>query len=344
MKIRSRDDDEPVLNLTPMIDVVFQLLIFFMVATTFLDPEKEIGIELPEAVAGDAADTEREELVINVFADGRIVMAGQELPADELLGALKAAARSDPQVPVTIRGDRLVHHESIVAVMDAAGSERATLVGASEGGPATILFAATHPDRTEALVLIGAMARSTYSDDHPWLPAVTDFQQSGEQFLMPVWGSGAAIETAAPSRSDDPEALAWCGRLERSISPGMIASVAAMFYDTDVRAVLPSIRVPTLVLHRRGDRLVNIRSGRYVAEHIPGALIVEIPGTDHFPFFQNSDRFADEIEKFVTGSTPPTVPDRRLATVFFSDIVGSTERAAALGDARWRDLLAAENP
>lgn len=120
MRITSRStDDEPVLNLTPMIDVVFQLLIFFMVATTFLDPEKEIGIELPEAVAGDVADTEREELVINVFADGRIVMAGQELPAGELLGALKAAAHAHPQLPVTIRGDRLVHHEHIVQVMDA---------------------------------------------------------------------------------------------------------------------------------------------------------------------------------------------------------------------------------
>lgn len=120
MRLKARHgDDEPVLNLTPMIDVVFQLLIFFMVATTFLDPEKEIGIELPEAAAGEAPDTEREELVINVFADGRIVMSGQELPTGELLNALKAAAHADPQIPVSIRGDKLVHHENIVQVMDA---------------------------------------------------------------------------------------------------------------------------------------------------------------------------------------------------------------------------------
>ncbi|MFT7465488.1 MAG: biopolymer transport protein ExbD [Pseudohongiellaceae bacterium] len=120
MRIKARNsDDEPDLNLTPMIDVVFQLLIFFMVATTFLDPEKEIGIELPEASAGETPETEREELVINVFADGRIVLSGQELPAAELLGALKSAAQTDPQIPVTIRGDKLVHHEHIVRVMDA---------------------------------------------------------------------------------------------------------------------------------------------------------------------------------------------------------------------------------
>lgn len=121
MKIQSRDAEEPVLNLTPMIDVVFQLLIFFMVATTFLDPEKEIGIELPEAASGEAPDPEEEELIINIFADGRIVLAGREIPPDTLLSELKAAAQADPQQPVTIRGDRLVHHERVVMVMDACG-------------------------------------------------------------------------------------------------------------------------------------------------------------------------------------------------------------------------------
>lgn len=119
MKIRRDDSDEPVLNLTPMIDVVFQLLVFFMVATTFLDPEKEIGIELPEAVSGTEVDSQREEIVINVFADGRIVLAGQDVASAELLDALRSAAQGNPQRPVTIRGDRLVHHEHIVGVMDA---------------------------------------------------------------------------------------------------------------------------------------------------------------------------------------------------------------------------------
>ena len=121
MKIADANEDEPVLNLTPMIDVVFQLLIFFMVATTFLDPEKEIGIELPEAASGEAPDEESSELIINIFADGRIILSGREVAAESLLGELKAAAQADPQTPVTIRGDRLVHHERVVQVMDACG-------------------------------------------------------------------------------------------------------------------------------------------------------------------------------------------------------------------------------
>jgi len=120
MKISDSNEDEPILNLTPMIDVVFQLLIFFMVATTFLDPEKEIGIELPEATSGVASE-EAEELIINIFADGRIVLSGREIPSDDLLSELKAAAQANPQTPVTIRGDRLVHHERVVQVMDACG-------------------------------------------------------------------------------------------------------------------------------------------------------------------------------------------------------------------------------
>jgi len=120
LKIGERQDEEPILNLTPMIDVVFQLLVFFMVATTFLDPEKEIGIELPEAASAAVAENV-DELIINVFADGRIVVSGEDVPAESLLATLKSAAQRDPETPVTIRGDRLVHHESIVQVMDACG-------------------------------------------------------------------------------------------------------------------------------------------------------------------------------------------------------------------------------
>jgi biopolymer transport protein ExbD len=121
MRLRSQDDEEPTLNLTPMIDVVFQLLIFFMVATTFLDPEKEIGIELPPAEAGERVDGERDEVVINVFADGRLYISGQEVSGDQLLRQLREAAQVNPQTAVTIRGDRLVHHEKIVTIMDACG-------------------------------------------------------------------------------------------------------------------------------------------------------------------------------------------------------------------------------
>ena len=246
---------------------------------------------------------------------------------------------SDP-VTVTEAPDLDLRMSDIAAVMDAAGSERAVIYGVSEGGPASLLFAATHPQRTEALVLYGAMARSTYSDDHPWLHTVDELNEAGFELLVPAWGQGVVVDAVAPSRADDAEVVAYYGRLERSgISPGMIASVAAMFYDTDVRAVLPTIRVPTLVLHRHGDRLVNVRSGRYLAEHIPGAIYVEVPGTDHTPFFERGDEIIDEIEEFVTGTRRSVEPDRRLATVLFSDIVGSTERAAELGDSRWRELL-----
>jgi pimeloyl-ACP methyl ester carboxylesterase len=246
---------------------------------------------------------------------------------------------SDP-ISVTQAPDLDTRMSDIAAVMDEVGSERAVIYGLSEGGPTAALFAATHPARTEALVLYGAMARSTYADDHPWLLTEDDFNASGAEFLLPAWGQGVTIDATAPSRRDDPEVISWFGRLERSgISPGMVASVAAMFYDTDVRAVLPAIRVPTLVLHRHGDRLVNVRSGRYLAEHIPGAVFVEIPGTDHATYFERGDEIVDEIEEFVTGTRRAVEPDRRLATVLFSDIVGSTERASELGDVRWRDLL-----
>jgi class 3 adenylate cyclase len=246
---------------------------------------------------------------------------------------------SDP-VTVTEAPDMDTRMSDITAVMDAAGVDRAVLYGISEGVPASVLFAAAHPERVEALVLYGGMARSTYSEDHPWLVTEEDFTESGAEFLLPSWGQGVSVDAGAPSRVDDPEVVAFFGRVERSaISPGMIASVAAMFYDTDVRAVLPLVLVPTLVVHRHGDRLVNVRSGRYLAEHIPGAKYVEVPGMDHSPYFERADEILDTIEEFVTGSRRTVEPDRRLATVLFSDIVGSTERASAIGDARWRELL-----
>lgn len=246
---------------------------------------------------------------------------------------------SDP-VTVTRAPDLDTRMSDIAAVMDAAQSDRSVLYGMSEGGPTAALFAAMHPERTEALVLHGAMARSTWSDDHPWLRTVEDFTEAGVELLMPSWGRGVVIDTSAPSQADDPDIVAWYGRLERAgISPGMIASVAAMFYDTDVRAVLPTITAPTLVLHRHGDRLVNVRSGRYLAEHIPGATFVEVPGIDHVPYYENPSAFLDAIEEFLTGRRHTAEPDRRLATVLFSDIVGSTERASDIGDAKWRELL-----
>jgi class 3 adenylate cyclase len=230
--------------------------------------------------------------------------------------------------------------QDLIAVMDAAGCERVALLGQSEGAPTAILFAATFPERTRALVLSGPLARSTYADDHWWLPTAEDFTESGVELLLPAWGTGVTAEVSAPSVAHDPNIVAFYGRFERaSITPGMLASVAAMFYDTDVRAVLPAIRVPTLALHHRGDRLVNVRSGRYVAEHIEGARFVEIPGIDHTPWFEGTEAYLGEIEEFLTGNRSARTPQRKLATVMLTDIVASTERASELGDTQWRDLL-----
>jgi class 3 adenylate cyclase len=184
------------------------------------------------------------------------------------------------------------------------------------------------------------MARTTYADDHWWLPTTDDFTEAGIELVLPAWGRGVTVDVSAPTMADDPEIVAFVARLERaSITPGMLASVAAMFYDTDVRAVLPAVRVPTLVMHHTGDRLVNIRSGRYVAEHIEGARLVEVPGVNHTPWFDPSPTYLEEIEEFLTGNRSAAAPQRKLVTVMLTDIVASTERAAELGDTQWRDLL-----
>ena len=162
--------------------------------------------------------------------------------------------------------------DDVRAVMDAAGSERAALIGLSEGVPMSILFAATYPERCEALVLYGGMARATQAEDYPYGSTEQALAESGQELLLPHWGEGATIEVSAPSQADNPEVRAFTARLERmSISPGMLARVAQMFVETDVRDVVPSVHVPALVLHRRHDRLVNVRHSRWLAEHLPDA-------------------------------------------------------------------------
>jgi class 3 adenylate cyclase len=232
--------------------------------------------------------------------------------------------------------------DDVRAVMDAAGSERAALMGFSEGASMAILFAATYPDRAQALVISGGLARSTAAPDYPWALPVDALTESGTELIAPHWGEGAIIEVAAPSVADNPAARAWFGRIERSsVSPGMIASLVQMFLDIDVRAVVPSVHVPALVIHRTHDRLVNVRHGRWLAEHLPNAKLAELAGDDHPPWFGDSERVLDEIEEFLTGSRQAAERDRVLATVLFTDIVDSTRTAAELGDRRWRELLEA---
>lgn len=223
------------------------------------------------------------------------------------------------------------------AVMDAAGSERAAIYGWSEGGPMCLMFAATYPQRTSALILFGSFASMR---NEPW--GVT--REALDRFLGQLdahWGEGVLLRLNAPSRSNDAAFLQWFARIERAAaSPGSVLALMRANYEIDVRHLLPTIQAPTLILHRAGDALTPVRAGRYLAEHIPGAKYVEIPGTDHMVLDQETqDIIADEIEEFITGTRHHLEPDRVLATVMFTDIVRSTERAAELGDERWRELL-----
>jgi pimeloyl-ACP methyl ester carboxylesterase len=248
---------------------------------------------------------------------------------------------SDPVADVPTLEQRV---DDVRAVMDAAGSERAAMFGISEGGPMSVMVAATHPDRVAALILYGAMGRTTEAPDYPWASPADALRESADEFIAPYWGTDAqgTVELFAPSFADDAEVVEFAARMERSAaSPGMVRKIFEMFLDMDVRAVLPTIHVPTLVLHRRGDRVVNWRAGEELARQIPGALYIELEGIDHQPWAGDWTAVLGEIEEFLTGARSEPEPDRVLTTVMFTDIVGSTEQAAELGDARWRELLSA---
>jgi pimeloyl-ACP methyl ester carboxylesterase len=230
--------------------------------------------------------------------------------------------------------------EDIRAVMDAAGSERAVLLGASEGGTLCAVFAAAHPERTTHLILYATTARWSPAPDFPWGPLTGENATLFDEYARTAWGSGALAGIIAPEAADDEQFVRWFGRLERlTASPREASELWHWNAEIDVRAALPAIRVPTLVLHRRDDPACPPEAGRHLAEHIQGARFVELSGGAHYPYVGDSDAVIDEIEEFVTGQRSAREPDRVLATVLFTDIVGSTERATALGDSRWRDLL-----
>src|SRR3954453_6450592 len=187
--------------------------------------------------------------------------------------------------------------DDVRAVMDAVGSERAALFGISEGGPMSILFAATHPERVTALVLHGAMGRTTWAPDYPWASPAEALRESAAEFIAPNWGQDAEgmLELFSPSLVGQPGAAEFTARLGRSsASPAMVQQISEMFLDVHVRAILPTIRVPTLVIHRRGDRVVNWRAGKDLASHIPDAQYVELPGIDHVPWAGDADAVVGE--------------------------------------------------
>jgi class 3 adenylate cyclase/alpha-beta hydrolase superfamily lysophospholipase len=224
--------------------------------------------------------------------------------------------------------------DDVVAVMEAAGSERAAVFAQLEGGAMATLFAATHPERTTALVLYEAMPRMSWAPDYDWALR----PEAREAALTQPWGDGSRLVGLAPKAAADPRLRQWFARLERlAASPGTAAKFMLMTGQVDVRAVLPSIQVPTLVLHRAGDTFVDIRHSRYLAEHIPGARYVELPGDEALSF--GDAAVVEEIEEFLTGARHTAHAERILSTVMFSDIVDSTRQAAQMGDRRWRDLL-----
>ncbi len=229
--------------------------------------------------------------------------------------------------------------DDVRAVMDAVGSERAALFGFSEGGNMSALFAATYPERTAALVMFGTFAKRQWSADYPWAPTREEREKTFA-LIEREWGNLTDVKHYAPSKADDPvfaEQIATYFR--RSASPGAAVALLRMNTEIDIRAVLPAIRVPTLVLHRTGDRDANVEEGRWIASQIPGARFVELPGEDHFPWLADQNIVLEEIEAFVTGVRPAPHANRVLATVLFTDIVGSTANAARRGDRAWLELL-----
>jgi pimeloyl-ACP methyl ester carboxylesterase len=229
--------------------------------------------------------------------------------------------------------------DDVRAILDATGSNRAALVGVSEGGPMSLLYAATYPERTSALVLYGSYARRAWAPDHPFGVSAARMQGILETFERD-WGRSVAMDIWSPSLLSDEPYTQWRATyLRLAASPGAAMAVMRMNMEIDVRHILPAIDVPTLILHRIGDRLTPIDQARYLARSIRGAKLVELPGDDHTPWAGDEDALLDEIEEFLTGIRHGPEPDRVLSTVLFTDIVGSTQRAAALGDHAWRDLL-----
>jgi pimeloyl-ACP methyl ester carboxylesterase len=242
---------------------------------------------------------------------------------------------SDPVERVPTLDERV---DDLLAVMEASHSDQAALVGVSEGGPMALLFAATHPERVRSLVLYGTSPRASHAPDWEWGWTAEEIEGWLAE-LERRWGEDALIELFAPSQAGNEVARQLWGRyLRTGASPAMGRAVMEAAALIDCRAILSTITVPTLILHRRGDRVFRVEGARFMAERIPGAQLVELAGDDHLLSVGDPGPVLDEIELFLTGALPRTAVDRVLATVLFTDIVGSTARAAELGDRRWREV------
>ena len=248
----------------------------------------------------------------------------------------RGSGLSDPFFGAPTLEDQM---DDVLAVMDAAGSESAAICGTLEGGPMASLFAATHPDRTEALILYATFARATWAPDYEWAWSVEERDRHMDE-LIAHWGEGLVAGSVAPSQLADPNFLEWAGRLERlAASPSTIKRIFDLIGEMDVRDVLPSIRVPTLVMHRAEDSFIKVEHSRYIASKVPGSRYVELEGGDNMFSLGDSEAVIGEIEEFLTGTRHEREPDRMLATVLFTDICDSTKKAAEMGDRGWRFLL-----
>jgi len=229
--------------------------------------------------------------------------------------------------------------DDVLAVLDAAGSERAAVLAETEGSALACLFAATHPERVSSLSLFAPIPRITAAPDYPW----AHDPMRRETFIARTvarWGEGVTADAMSTAFAGDAGLRDWFGRMERlAIGPAAVEPTMRVVGETDVREVLPLIRVPTLVVRRRDDTRVDRRHAEYVRDHVPGARFVELPGTESILFLDDTEPLVDGLEEIVTGSRAARPPERVLATVLFTDIVSSTERAAQLGDRRWRELL-----
>ena len=234
--------------------------------------------------------------------------------------------------------------DDILAVMDAAQSDRAAVVGVGDSGPMAILFAAHHPERVSSLILANTGARLTRADDYPMGLTGAELDRFLDR-AQRTWGTGGVTDVFSTSAADDDRYRQWWARYQRmGASPGRSIKMARLIFQMDARAVLPQIRVPTLILHRKDFRFFPIEQGRYLAEHIPGAKLVELEGNDGFLYLGDMNALVDEIEEFVTGvRRGQTDVDRALATVLITDMIGSTDMAAKIGDRRWREILDAHD-
>ena len=301
------------------------------------------GVHVAYQVVGDGAF----DLVLVTGYVSHVELSWDEPEVADFLRALASFSRlilfdrrglglSDPVQGAPTIEDRM---QDLRAVMDAAGSERAAQLGVSEGGPMSMVFAATYPERVSALVLYGTFARLTQAEGYPWGYSPEAFSRLIDGKVA-AWGGDDTVDFFAPSLAQDADfRRRWAAFERRATSPGAYRALMEMNAETDVRDVLPSIRVPTLVLHKSDDIPIRIENGRYLSEHIGGARFVELAGADHFFWIGDTDEFLGEVEEFLTGRRSVHERDRVLATVLFTDIVGSTERATHLGDAAWGRVL-----